>query len=102
MATTYVGFFAPTDGAWSEMNESFRETGAQVPEFIEKVNAFPESLPDGLKLIGSYAIQGGAQPSVMIVETEDFSGLQHINNYYNGWLQFDWHPTATGGVPRNQ
>ena len=37
----------------------------------------------------------------MVVEEESFADLQHINTYYGGWLLFDWHPTATGGVPRS-
>ncbi len=102
MATTYLGFFGPTGSALPNIEASLRETGLAPQEFREKVNGFPASLPAGTTLIGSWASLGGERPSVMVVETEDYSGLQHIQNYYSGWLQFEWHPTTTGGVSRDQ
>jgi len=101
MATTYVGFYRPTPGASSAINESFRTTGATIPEFQQKFFAFPANLPSTCKLVGSWAVTGGEAPGVMVVEAESFADVQHINQYYNGWLMFDWHPTATGGVPRS-
>jgi len=101
MATTYVGFYRPALGAAEAINESWRSTGAGISEFQQKIFGFPSSLPATCKLIGSWGVQGGETPSVMIVEVESFADLQHINQYYNGWLRFDWHPTLTGGVARN-
>jgi hypothetical protein len=90
------------DSALELIQASQRDTGAPPSELLDKVRAFPEALPASVKLIGSYVIQGGDRPSVMIVETDDYSGLQHIQNHYAGWLQFEWHPTTTGGVSRDQ
>ncbi len=36
---------------------------------------------------------------VMIFEASNFSDIQFINTYHAGWLNFDRHPTSTGGVP---
>ena len=36
---------------------------------------------------------------MLIVEAESFADLQHVNQYYAGWLDFDWHPTTS--VQRN-
>jgi hypothetical protein len=30
---------------------------------------------------------------VLVVEAEGQPDLTFINNYYAGWLQFEWHPT---------
>jgi len=102
MATTYVGFYGQTDSAAALVQTAFRETGAPPAEFREKVNGFPASLPNGLKLVGSWAGSGGNRPGVMVVEADDFAALNHINTYYNGWLAFEWAPTAKGGAPRDQ
>ena len=102
MATTYIGYYRPTTSALPIFEASGRESGGPPPEFREKINGFPASFPAGLKLIGSWTSVGSERPGIMIVEADDFSGLQHINSYYTGWLQFEWQPTATGGVPRNQ
>jgi len=96
MTTTYVGFFWPTNAALETIG-----TGTAPREFLDKVNGFLDTFPDGLSHVGTYAVQGGERPNVIIVESEDYSGLQHINNYYNGWLRFEWHPTAKA-VDRNQ
>ena len=37
----------------------------------------------------------------MVVEAESYSDIQFIDFYYIGWLNFDWHPTNTGGVDRS-
>lgn len=97
--TTYVGFFrvqCPDIIAASQ-----REIGGFPPAFAAKINAFPASFPATSKLIGTWGISGGEAPGVTIVEAESWADLQRINAYYAGWLAFDWHPTATGGVPRN-
>jgi len=102
MATTYVGFFGVTDSAAPVLEAAARETGSWPQEFIDKVNGFPGSFPDGLRLVGSWGVAGGERPGVTVVEADDFAALSHVNNYYNGWLQFEWHATATGGVARDQ
>lgn len=97
MSTTYVGFYRPI--AQEVNNKSAREIGRMTPDFAAKVNGFPGSLPATCKLIGSWALSGGQVPGVIVVDVEGFADLQHINLYYAGWLEFDWHPTA--GVPRD-
>ena len=98
MSTTYVGFWRPLSPDLN--NESLRTTGALPPEMIEKVRAFPSIFGPTRKLIGSWAISGGQAPGVTVVEVESFADLAAINNHYSGWLAFEWHPTATGGVQR--
>lgn len=95
MATTYIGFYQAAPD--SPVNASWRSTGKFPPEFAKKVNEFPTKLPSTCRLIGSWAVGGG--PSVLVVEAESFADLQHINQYYAGWLAFDWRPTAS--VPRD-
>ncbi len=98
MATTYVGFYRPVSP--EVIAASQRETGTLPPAMLAKVRAFPASLPPTCKLIGSWAISGGQEPGVMVAEVESIADLQHVNTYYAGWLNFDWHPTA--GVDRSQ
>jgi hypothetical protein len=62
------------------------------PQMLKKVNEFAKGLPPTCKLLGSWVISGGVAPSVLVVEAESYADLQHINTYYSGWLQFDWHP----------
>jgi len=101
VATTYVGYYRPASGTAEVVAESFRSTGKALPEFQRRIFGFPGSLPSTCKLVGSWAVSGDANPGVMVVQAESFADLQHINQYYNGWLTFDWHPTLTGGVARS-
>ncbi|MEZ4503311.1 MAG: DUF3303 family protein [Dehalococcoidia bacterium] len=96
--TTYIGFFRPNSD--QVIYEAWRETGANPAALLEKVRGFPASLPSTCKLVGSWVASGGEVPGVMVVETESYADIQHINQYYYGWLRFDWHPVATGGVAR--
>jgi len=98
MAITFVGFYRPNYR--EEDVEIVRKNGQFLPEMREKIKAFPSSLPTTCKLIGSWGVSGGEAPGVMVVEADNFSDIQFINIYYAGWLNFDWHPTNTGGVPR--
>lgn len=96
MATTYVGFFTPTPDSpsWA----SYRDTGQGPAEVIEKRNKFPASLPSTCKLLGSWAVFGPG-PSVIVVEAESIADLMFIQNYYAGWLIFDWRPCIA--MPRS-
>lgn len=89
MATTYVGFWTPAPDypGWA----SLRETGSAPAEVTEKRNKFPSSLPPTCKIIGSWALFGPG-PHVIVVETESVADLMFIQNYYAGWLVFDWRP----------
>ena len=99
LAITFVGYYRParTDADV----KTWRETGTFPPEFMAKVRAFPSQLPSTCKLIGSWAVTGGQTPGVTVVEAESFDDLQFINTYYAGWLEYDWHPTRTGGPDRS-
>lgn len=96
MATAFIGFYRPV-GTYAV--DVFRDTGAAPPALVKKVNEFPSKLPATCKLVGSWQVAGGVAPSVIVVETEDVNDLVHINTYYGGWLEFDWHPTRS--VPRD-
>ncbi|MEO8541255.1 MAG: hypothetical protein ABI577_16055 [bacterium] len=88
MTTTYIGYQSvPPDWPWAAL----RETGAPPPALMKKRNEFPTHLPKTCKLIGSWAVSGPA-PNVVVVEAESIADLQHIDNYYAGWVLFDWHP----------
>ncbi len=51
-------------------------------------------------MIGSWPT-GPETPGVTVVEVESFADLQAIDQYYQGWVQFDWHPSPSGGVARD-
>lgn len=95
MTTTYIGFWKAGSGAEEVALASVRETGAVPPAFAEKVNSFAKNMPPTCKLIGSWPVSGETAPGVIVVETESYADLQHINRHYWGWLVFDWHPTST-------
>ena len=99
MATTYVGFYSSTSS--DVVGPALRADGVPPREFLGKVNGFPASLPSTCNMIGSWPITGGEVVGVMVVEVESYADLHHINNYYAGWLNYDWHPT-TSAVDRNQ
>lgn len=99
MSFTFVGLYC-LDGPLESDIESRRQGG--IPEaFATKVREFPATLPDTCKLIGSWRIMTDQIAGVMVVEAESYEDLQFIDNHYAGWLQFNWHPTTTGGVPRD-
>jgi hypothetical protein len=77
-----------------------RETGSFPPALREKVSTFAKMLPQTCKLVGSWAVSGGAAPGVIVVEAESYADIVHINQHYAGWLWFDWHPANT--VARDQ
>jgi hypothetical protein len=99
MSITFVGLYR-IEGPTEADLESRRQGG--IPEaFAAKVREFPTSLPSTCKLVGSYRIMTNEIAGVMIVEAESYADLQFIDDHYAGWLQFNWHPTTTGGVPRD-
>ena len=103
MAFTFIGYFDVWNGTPLPSDvEHSRETGdLTVPAMREKIQGLPASLPSTCKLVGSWSSGGGRAAGVMVVEAESFADLQAINSHYRGWLQFEWHPTTTGGVPRD-
>ena len=50
-----------------------------------------------MTILGSYGSMSTERPNVMIVEAADPAGLQALNQYYNGYLQFDWTPATVVG-----
>lgn len=102
MSFTFVGYYDAWPGTpTAEDLEHQRRTGlGPAPALQSKIREFPSKLPATCKLIGSWATTGQRGGGVMVVEAESWSDLAVINEHYRGWLLFDWHPTATGGVPR--
>lgn len=100
MSITFVGFFRL---AATEVIVEYQRGHDDnfPPEFQQKVRDVPSLFSDSLKLVGSWGVGGGEVPGVMVVEVDSFADLQVIDQHYNGWLNFDWHPTNTGGVPRD-
>ena len=100
MSITFVGFYQVAGPSEADLNATRQADSLPeaFPEFWAKVRDFPSKLPPTCKLIGSWPVTGG--PGVTIVEVESYDDLQFINDYYAGWLVFDWHPTSTGGVAR--
>ena len=102
---TYIGYYRAHPDYWRETGARAREAGHAVPNdaFREKVAGLRDKLPASIKLIGSYApIQSNPNPnhpSVWICECDDPSELTFVNNYYQGFLVFEWVPvTALGNV----
>lgn len=93
MTTTYIGFQrVPPD---SPVRTSLLDSGTVPVELTQKVMAFPSKLPSWCQLVGSWAVPGDS-PQVVIVTAESVVDLQNINNYYAGWVVFDWHPCKPG------
>ena len=100
MTITFVGFYRPASPEFLyDYQRNHEDTFP--PEFQEKIRGLPATLPETMKLVGSWGVTGGDNPGVMVVEAESFADLQVVNQHYSGWLNFDWHPTNTGGVPRD-
>ncbi|MDP6582332.1 MAG: hypothetical protein QF681_16890 [Vicinamibacterales bacterium] len=102
MAITFVGYYRPAAGTPTAADaDQARRTGQNFSdEFLEKIRELPSILPETCSLIGSWNPTGGEVPGVMVVEAEGYADLAAINGHYVGYLAFDWHPTATGGVSR--
>ncbi len=91
MTTTFIGYFQAASD--SPVLAAWRETGAVPIDYAEKVNNFLNELPATCKWIVTWNVSGDS-PSSIIVEVESNDDLQHINQYYAGWLVFTWHPTT--------
>ena len=103
MAFTFVGYITSWPGTpTSEDVEHARSTGIGPPAaMLQKMNELPSKLPPTCRLIGSWGTAGGRAEAVMVVEAESWDDLNFISAHYRGFINFTWHPTATGGVPRN-
>lgn len=103
---TYIGYYRPNQRFVEESNARAREGAvAMDPKFLQLVADLPIKLPSTAHIIGSFSPIGGAtpgSPAVFIVEAADPSGLQFISNYYQGYLEFDWHPGVSIGANKNE
>lgn len=100
----YIGFYRFDPEYIEDIGEQVREGEIEPPPpfpepFATKVREFPEKLPEGCRLIGSYAVVGQSYgdptaqlPGITIIETEDPSHLQWIIRYYSGYLTWFFHP----------
>lgn len=103
MSITFVGYYDPAPGTpLPEDVQHQRSTGAgPAPALQQKIRELPARLPKTCRLIGSWPTLGGRAGGVMVVEAQSYADLDAIAGHYRGWLQFDWHPTAAGGVARD-
>jgi hypothetical protein len=102
---TYIGYYRLHPDYWSENGARAREAGHAIPDevFRAKVSSLRDKLPASIKLIGSYAPIASSpnpeRPAVWICECDDPAELTFVNNYYAGYLMFDWAPvTVLGNV----
>ena len=99
---TYIGYYRPNADYVREQGEKARNgSGGVNPAFRQKVIDLRTKLPAGIKLIGSYSPLGGAssaRPAVWIAETDDPAELTFINNWYEGFLDFEWVPATAIGT----
>lgn len=103
---TYIGYYRPNQRFVDVSNDSAREGGSAMdPKFLQMVADLPIKLPSTAHIIGSFSPIGGAtptSPAVFVVEAADVSGLQFISSYYQGYLEFDWHPGVSIGADKNE
>jgi hypothetical protein len=99
---TYIGYYRPNESFARENDERARAGDAgPSPVMRQKVIELRDKLPASLKLIGSYTPLGGGsdtRPGVWIVETDDAAELQFVNNWYSGFLEFEWSPAVPVGT----
>ena len=101
---TYIGYYRINEGMRRENDEKSRASGEPYvsPAMREKVVGIRDALPSSIKLIGSYAPIGAmtqTYPAVWIVETDDPAELVFVNNWYRGFIDFEWVPaTALGNT----
>ena len=101
---TYIGYYRRHPDFWREDGERAREAGRAVPDekYREKVAGLRDKLPPTIKLIGSYASistdRDRSHPSVWICECDDPAELAFVNNYYLGYLVFEWVPVIAVGT----
>lgn len=104
--TTYIGYYRPNQRFVDEGNARAREGEAAMdPKFLQMVADLPLKLPSTAQIVGSFTPVGGAtqaSPAVFVVEASDVSDVQFISTYYQGFLEFDWHPGVSIGADKNQ
>ena len=95
----YVGFYTVDEGFAAQGSENARSGDTSFdPAFLDKVQGLTGAVPEGTTVVASFATVSNSQPNVMIVEANDPSGLNFINTYYGGYLQFDWAPANSVGA----
>lgn len=97
---TYIGYFRFHADFLREKGEQARHGDDSLNvEFGQKVVDVRERLPHTIKLIAAYVPIGISltHPGMWIVETDDPTELVFVNNYYDGWLDFEWVPARNVG-----
>ncbi len=96
MSQAYIGLVRLAAGSPTPVDvEAARERGINAPpELTEKVLNLPANLPDTCQIVCGYLVGTPDLVSVLVVEAESNEDLTAINDYYAGWLQFEWHPTT--------
>ena len=95
MAQAYVGLVRWAEGVPTPADvDQLRSKGQEAfSDLLEKVRALPANLPATCRLEAAYTVGAQDLISFMVVEAESLADLQLIDNYYQGWLQLEWHPT---------
>lgn len=100
----YIGYYGPDPEFYRASQERARTQGtSQDPEFQRLVTELRANLPPTLKLIGSYSPINSFGPdsdvkAVWICETDNLTDLRFVNEYYAGYLRFNWIPAVAIGT----
>jgi hypothetical protein len=99
---TYIGYYRINEDFQRENGANSRQAGELVTNqaFRQKVIDLRDKLPASIKLVGSYGTASTAErhPNIWIAETDDPAELQFVNNWYAGFLEFDWIPATVLGA----
>ncbi len=94
----YLGFIRAFPGLIEDGGERFRAGEPLMDEgLVERALSLPGSLPDGSRILASYATMTLDTPNVMVVETDNAAVLQQINAHYGGYLLIEWQPALVVG-----
>ena len=104
----YIGYYRPVPGFLEENQTRARSEGATPdPRMQQRVRELPDKLPAGCTILGAYTpmvsgavLSDTTPPGVIIVDTNNTTDLTFINQYYAGFLVFQWAPATVIGTTR--
>lgn len=104
---TYLGYFRFNRDFLRAQSEEAQRTGnpPDSETMRQKVVGIRGALPDTIKLIASYnpirsaaSVDEERHPRIWVVETDDPQELQFVNQWYAGFLDFEWVPAVALGT----
>ncbi|MGE0229216.1 MAG: hypothetical protein AB7I38_02455 [Dehalococcoidia bacterium] len=107
----YLGYYGVHPDYAHERGEVARKAGHFVPDeaFNARVAALRDQLPPSIRLVGSYVPIASMtpdwdprRPGIWIADCDNPRDLGFINNYYAGFLKFDWVPANSLGTSSAQ